>query len=57
MDIEEIKALLDEIDDNGEDLTDWEANFVDKQLKRTDDGVMLSSKEISILQQIRDDRC
>jgi len=57
MSTEEIQYLLDDIDDNGECLTTWEANFIDDMMKRIDSGKPLTDKQIKTIQQIHDDRC
>lgn len=36
--LDDIVSLLDDIDACGEDLTDWESDFIDDMLKRVEDG-------------------
>jgi hypothetical protein len=53
---DEAQALLDDIDTNGTGLTDWEADFVDDMLKKTDDGYGPTNREAEKLCQIHEDR-
>lgn len=51
---ERCQYLLDEIDNNGQDLTDWEVNFIDKMMKK---GKYFTKTEKNKLEEIYEERC
>lgn len=56
MDPEEAARLLDEIYQDGKGLTDWEADFLDAQLRKSDDGYAPSTKEAALIRRIHAER-
>lgn len=49
---DEAARMLDEIDQDGHGLTDWEVEFVDSMLKKSDDGYAPSAKEAGIIRSL-----
>ena len=52
------RELIETIDDEGDDLTDWEITFVDDMLKKLKQpGVRLSAGERAKAEEIYEERC
>lgn len=49
---EEAQNQLDDIDNEGKGLTDWEANFVDEMLEKTDGGYAPTEQEAATIKRI-----
>lgn len=45
MNNKQIVSMLDDIDENGEGLTDWEVEFIDSMLKESDKSIPVFSKK------------
>jgi hypothetical protein len=56
MRVQEAQSLLDDIDNNGSSLTDWEIDFVEDMLRKTDNMERLTVNEAAKLQEIHDER-
>lgn len=54
--LEEVAGLLDDIDDEGQGLTDWEAEFIDRMLKRTEERQGLFLGQAKKIRQIHGER-
>lgn len=52
----ELTSLVDDIDDYGVGLTDWETEFIDSMLKRIDEGHELTEKQEKTIRKIYKDR-
>lgn len=50
---EEAQRILDDIDNNARGLTDWEIDFVDSMLRKTDQGYEPTPKEAQIINTIK----
>ena len=53
---EEAQNLLDDIDSQGREITDWELDFIDQMLKKTDQGYEPTVKEAAVIRRIYGDR-
>lgn len=47
---------LQELDEHGNGLTQWEINFVESLMKQLRNGSFLSAKQREILERIRDEK-
>lgn len=56
MDKNKIKDLLDQIDEEGKGLTDWEIEFVDSMMKQIDSKEP-TKKQLDIIDRIIKQRC
>ena len=52
----ELTSLVDDIDNHGVGLTDWETEFIDSILKQIDEGRELSEKQEKTIRKIYKDR-
>ena len=56
MNNEQAQNALDNIDSNGRGLSDWEIDFVESMLKKTDDGYAPTPKEEAIILRIEGEK-
>ena len=52
MNIEDAQSKLDDIDNKGSAVTDWEAEFIDSMLKQTDKGIPPTDKQAEMINSI-----
>lgn len=52
----ELTSLVDDIDNHGVGLTDWETEFIDSILKQIDEGRELTEKQEKTIRKIYEDR-
>jgi hypothetical protein len=57
VDLSERKHLIDEINETGVGLTQWEVGFMESATEQVDEGGSLSVRQEEILQEIYDKRC
>ena len=57
MNLEQAQSQIDDIDEHGRRLTDWEADFIDRMLKQLDLGIPPSRKQEAIINRLGLDRC
>ena len=57
MTLEEVQCMIDDIDIVGRGLTDWEASYLDKMLKLTNNDKMPTAEQIAKLEEIYKARC
>ena len=50
--LEQAQNMLDQIDNFGENLTEWEVDFVDDLLKQTDQGRCPTDRQMGIIKRI-----
>lgn len=50
-------ALLKRIDEEGEDVTEWECDFIESCLRRLDTGLPLTPEQRKKAEQIEQERC
>lgn len=55
-DREHLLGLLDDIDNDGHGVTDWEADFIDQMLKRMEAGEMPTQKQADTIRKIYSQR-
>lgn len=49
---EELLSMLDDIDDNGYGLTDWEIEFVNQMLVQVDEEIEFTEKQGAAIEKI-----
>lgn len=54
---DDLLQIVQYIDDEGSDLTDWEVDFIDRMLKLLEGGGTPAPKEVSIIYTIHKERC
>jgi len=56
MELDKARSMLDDIDHRGQQLTDWEIDFVDDLLRSTDKGIQPTDEQGQIIRRIYDQR-